>query len=43
MLCGLHIKIRHLANLMRKQNKKHQIARFIDEKLKTKRLMFFAR
>ena len=26
---------------MKKQNKKHQNVRFIDEKLKTKSLMFF--
>ena len=26
---------------MKKQNKKHQNARFIDEKMKTKSLMFF--
>ena len=26
---------------MKKQNKKHQNTRFIDEKLKTKSLMFF--
>ena len=41
MLCGSHIKIWNLANHMEKENKKHQNARFIDEKLKTKSLMFF--
>ena len=34
MLCGSHIKIGNLANHMKKQIKKHQNARFIDEKLK---------
>ena len=39
MLCGSHIKIWNLSN------KKHQNARFIDEKLKTKNLflLFFTR
>ena len=41
MLCGSHIKILNLANYMKKQNKKHPNARFIDEKLKTKSLMLF--
>ena len=39
MLCGSHIKIWNLVNHMKIQNKKHQNARFIDEKLKTKSLM----
>ena len=41
MLCGSHIKIWNLANHMKKQNKKHQNARYIGEELKTKSLMFF--
>ena len=41
MLCGWHIKIWNLSNHMKKQNKKHPNARFIDEKLKTKSLVFF--
>ena len=41
MLCGSRIKLWNLANHMKKQNKKHQNTRFIDEKLKTKSLMFF--
>ena len=41
MLCGSHVKIWNLANYMKKQNKKHQNARCIDEKLKTKSLMLF--
>ena len=41
MLCGSHIKIWNLANHMKKHNKKYQKARFIDENLKTKSLMFF--
>jgi hypothetical protein len=39
MLCGLLIKILNLANHMKKQNKKHQNAKSIVEKLKTKSLM----
>ena len=41
MHCGSHIKILNLGNNMKKQNKKHQNARFIDEKVKNKSLMFF--
>ena len=41
MPCGSHIKIWNSENNMKKQNKKHQNARFIDEKLKNKSLMFF--
>ena len=41
MLCGSHIRILNLENHMKKQNKDHQNARSIDEKLKTKSLMFF--
>ena len=41
MNCGSHIKIRNLSNHMKKQNKKHQNVWFIDEKLKTKSMMFF--
>ena len=41
MLCDSHIKIGNLANHMKKQNIKHQNDRFIDEKMKTKCLMFF--
>ena len=41
MLCGSYTKIWNLANHMKKQNKKHQKARLIDEKMKTKSLMFF--
>ena len=40
-LCGSYIKIWNLPNYMKKQNKEHQNARFINEKLKTKSLMFF--
>ena len=39
--CGSHFRIWNLANNMKKQNKKHQNARFIDEKLKNRSLMFF--
>ena len=42
MLCGSHNEIWNLANHVKKKKKKHQNARFIDEKLKTKSLMFFA-
>ena len=39
---GVHIlKFEILQTTWKKQNKKHQNARFIDEKLKTKSLMFF--
>ena len=41
MLCSSHFKIWNLANHMKKQNKKHQNAICIREKLKTKGLMFF--
>ena len=41
MLRGSRIKIWNLGNHMKKQNKKYQNARSIDEKLKTKGLMFF--
>ena len=41
MLCGSYFKIWNLANHMKKQNKKHQNAKSIGEKLKTKGLMFF--
>ena len=41
ILCGSHIKIWNLANHMKKQNKKHQNAKSIGEKLKTTGLMFF--
>ncbi len=41
MLCGSHIKIWNPANHTEKQNKKHQNAKSIGEKLKTKGLMFF--
>ena len=41
MLFGSHIEIWNLANHMKKQNIKHKNVRFIDEKLKTKSLMFF--
>ena len=41
MLCGSLIKIWNLANHMKKQNKKHQNAKSIGEKLKTKGLMLF--
>ena len=41
MLSASHIKIWNLANHMKKQNKKHQNAKSIGEKLKTKSLMFF--
>ena len=35
------IKIWNFANHMKKQNKKHQNAKFNDKKLKTKSLIFF--
>ena len=39
---AIHVsKIEILQNHMKKQNKQHQNDRFIDEKLKTKSLMFF--
>ena len=41
MLCGSLIKIWNIANHMKKQNKKHQNAKPIGKKLKTKGLMFF--
>ena len=41
MLCVSHTKIWNLANHMKKQKKKHQNAKSVDEKLKTKGLMFF--
>ena len=41
MLCSSHIKIWNFANHMKKQNKKHENTRFIDEKLKNKSLVFF--
>ena len=41
MLCCSHIKIWSLANHIKKRNKKHQNAKSIGEKLKTKSLMFF--
>jgi hypothetical protein len=41
MLYGSHIKNWHLANHMKKQNKKLWNAKSIGEKLKTKCLMFF--
>ena len=40
MLCGSQIRIWNLSNHMKKQSKKHLNARFIDEKWKTKSLMF---
>ena len=43
MLCGSHIyyNLKSCKPHKKKQKKKHQNARFIDEKLKTKSLMFF--
>ena len=41
MFRGSLIEIWNLANHMKKQNKNHQIAKSIGEKLKTKGLMFF--
>ena len=41
MLYGSLVKIWNLANHIKKQNKKHQNAKFIGKKLKTKGLMFF--
>jgi hypothetical protein len=41
MLCGSPSKIWNLANHMKKQNKKHQNAESIGEKLKNEDLMFF--
>ena len=41
MRCGSHIRILNFTKHMKKQNIKHQNAKSIDEKLKTKGLMFF--
>ena len=41
MLWGSLIKIWNLENDMKEQNKKHQNAKYIGKKLKTKGLMFF--